>query len=321
MLNRMPAIVVGSVLLAASLPSPSGAADGSNSPPNGAAVLTIHKQVNEVHVAFTVEDSHKRLVRNVGAGEIRLLDDGQSISSLTSFSENSDLPLQLALLVDCSDSMHKNFRRERAAAQAFVDRLLRPEMDSLLLVDFAGQATLQDISLNSAGLVNTRMSSLESAGHTALYDAVYEASSKVQRMRTRQQPVRRAMILLSDGEDNDSRHGRAEAIEMAQRAEIVIYAITAHSRRYEYQGDSILRLMAEATGGRAFVLSSFDQVGKVFAEIENELRTQYSMTFHPAAPAQCGFHPLQVQYRDRKMRVRARQGYYLCGANDGASGQ
>jgi Ca-activated chloride channel family protein len=124
--------------------------------------------------------------------------------------------------------------------------------------------------------------------------------------------VRRVIILLSDGEDNDSRHGRAEALELAQRLDIVIYAITAHSRRYEYQGDSILRQIAAATGGRAFVLSNFDQAEKAFVQIEAELRTQYSLTFRPGSRMPCGFHTILVRYSDRKMRVRARDGYYSC---------
>jgi Ca-activated chloride channel homolog len=313
----------GSALLAVGVLLTAGscflvAADGSSTIAAGAE-LTIYKQVNEVHVSFTVEDGHKRLIRDVSPREISILDNGRPVSSLTSFRENSNLPLRLAVLMDCSDSMSKVFARERAAAQVFVERMLRPEIDSVLLVDFAGQSTIFDVPADSASLIATKLNSFEAAGHTAVYDAIYEASIRVQMTSIEHQPVRRVMILLSDGEDNDSRHGRSEAIEMAQRAEAVIYAITAHSRRYEYQGDAILHWMAEATGGRAFVLSSFDQVDRVFAEIERDLRTQYSLTFRPSAPTQCGFHPLQVQYRNRKMRVRAREGYYLCGASDSVS--
>jgi VWFA-related protein len=272
--------------------------------------LTIHRKVNEVHVSFTVEDRHNRPVRNIASDEIRLFDDGDPVDGLTSFGENSDLPLRLALLVDCSDSMRKNFRQERRAAEDFAQRLLRPNVDSLLLVDFAGQSSLSDVS-GTPHLVSAKIEGLEAAGHTALYDAIYEASTALGK-GNETQPVRRVMILLSDGEDNDSRHGRAEALELVQRSDIVIYAITAHSRRYEYQGDAILRHITEATGGRAFVLGSFDQAEKAFTQIEAELRTQYSLTFRPMPLNRCGFHNLQVRYRDRKMRVRARDGYYFC---------
>ena len=312
----MTAVLFAGLLCAMSLV----AADGSSSIPEGSVALTIRKQVNEVHVSFIVEDGHKRLLRDVTRDRVSVLDGGQPITNLTSFLENSDLPLRLALLIDCSDSMRKGFSKQRAAAQAFVERMLRPDIDSLVLMDFAGQSRMSEMPHASANLINTRISSLEPAGHTALYDALYEASITLQMNSAGQQPMRRVVILLSDGEDNDSRHGRAEALEMAQRADLVIYAITAHSRRYEYQGDAILRRIAEATGGRAYILSRFDQVEKVFAEIESELRTQYSLTFRPPAPNQCGFHPLQVQYRDRKMKVRARDGYFLCGASDVASG-
>jgi Ca-activated chloride channel homolog len=317
MLRRIMAALLAGLACTVSL----RAADGSSSIPEGSGALTIRKQVNEVHVSFIVEDGHKRLLRDVTRDRITVLDGGQWITNLTSFGENSDLPLRLALLIDCSDSMRKGFLKERAAAQAFVERMLRPDIDSLALIDFAGQSTISEMPHASANLINARISSFEPAGHTALYDAIYEASARLQMNNAGQQPMRRVMILLSDGEDNDSRHGRAEALEMAQRGDVVIYAITAHSRRYEYQGDAILRRIAEVTGGRAFILSSFDHVEKVFAEIESELRTQYSMTFRPPAPEECGFHRLQVQYQDRKMKVRARDGYFVCGANDVASGQ
>jgi Ca-activated chloride channel family protein len=273
--------------------------------------LTIQRQVSEVYLSFTAEDRHRKPLSDVRRDQVSVFDDGQAVKELTSFRQNSELPLRLALLVDCSDSMRKNFAKERRAAHAFAQQLLRPGLDSLLLVDFAGQSTTADVS-GGPHLVEAKMKTLEAAGHTALYDAIYEASTTLWMNREERQPVRRVMILLSDGEDNDSRHGRAEAIAMAQRAEIVIYAITAHSRRYEYQGDAILRRMAEATGGRAFVLSSFDLVEKVFTQIEADLRTQYSVTFRPGPGKTCGFHTLRVGHRDRKVQIRAREGYYLC---------
>lgn len=308
-MNRtLTALALSGVLLGGSA-AESGDGSRSSAEPDRPALI-LRKQVNEVHVSFTVEDRHKRPVRNIASDEIRLFDDGEEVTARTSFGENSDLALRLALLVDCSDSMRKNFRQERRAAADFAQRLLRPNLDSLLLVDFAGQASLFDAS-GSAHLVHAKMKTLEAAGHTALYDAIYEASIALGKNNA-SQPVRRVMILLSDGEDNDSRHGRAEALELAQRLDIVIYAITAHSRRYEYQGDSILRQIATATGGRAFVLSNFDQAEKAFVQIEAELRTQYSLTFRPDPRRPCGFHPIQLRYTDRKMRVRARDGYYFC---------
>jgi Ca-activated chloride channel homolog len=320
MFVRMVAVAAVGVLLMASIPPLLVATEDSSVATGGAAMLTIYRQVREVHVSFTVEDSRKRLVRDIGADQIKILDDGRPVLSITSFGENSDLPLRLALLLDCSDSMRKNFAGEVAAAHAFVERLLRPEIDSLLFIDFAGQSTISQSPANTyPTVVAARMKSLAASGHTAVYDAIYEAATRALNDDREHQPVRRVIILLSDGEDNDSRHGRAEAIEMAQRADIVIYAIRAHSRRFEYQGDAILRHMAEATGGRAFVLGRFDNVGKVFSEIESELRAQYSLTFRPTIPDGCGFHTLQVVYSNRKMRVRAREGYYSCSISDYAS--
>ncbi|MGE5737121.1 MAG: hypothetical protein ACM34E_18650, partial [Acidobacteriota bacterium] len=137
MLRRMMAALLAGLACTVSL----RAADGSSSIPERSVALTIRKQVNEVNVSFIVEDGHKRLLRDVTRDRITVLDGGQSITKLTSFGENSDLPLRLALLLDCSDSMRKGFSKERAAAQAFVERMLRPDIDSLTLIDFAGQST------------------------------------------------------------------------------------------------------------------------------------------------------------------------------------
>lgn len=307
MLRRLTILAVWGLLLSA--PALCSDETGLKTDATGPTV-TIRRQVNEVHLSFTVEDRNRRPVRNVVADEIRLFDDGQPVSAVTSFGENTGLAIHLALLVDCSDSMRKNFAQERRAAQNFSERLLRPKIDSLLLVDFAGQSSLADVS-GDPRLIQAKIGTLEPAGHTALYDAIYE-SSRILANSHGPEPVRRVMILLSDGEDNDSRHGRAEALELAQQSEITIYAITAHSPRYEYQGDAILRRMADATGGRTFVLSSFDQAHKAFAQIEADLRNQYSLTFRPTAGRSCGFHKIQIRHDQRKMRIRTRDGYFLC---------
>jgi Ca-activated chloride channel family protein len=124
-------------------------------------------------------------------------------------------------------------------------------------------------------------------------------------------PVRRLLILLSDGEDNYSLHSLQEAIEAAQRNDIAIYAITVHDRRYSHPGDAVLERLAAATGGRTFVLSKIAAVDQVFTRIEDELGAQYSVWFRSQA-AHVGYHRLEVLPRTGGLRIHAREGYYSC---------
>jgi Ca-activated chloride channel family protein len=125
-------------------------------------------------------------------------------------------------------------------------------------------------------------------------------------------PVRRIMVLFSDGEDNWSEHNLEDAIAAAQEADTAIYPITAHSHRYVYVGDKILRQLAENTGGHVFFLRNFDRPELVYKAIEAELRAQYVVGFRPAAEsAQAGFHTLKISTRNHKLKVRSRSGYYV----------
>jgi VWFA-related protein len=124
--------------------------------------------------------------------------------------------------------------------------------------------------------------------------------------------VRRAIVLLSDGDDNQSRVTRDEAIEMAQRAEVVIYAISTNASGYKERGDKVLEFMANATGGRAFFPFKIEDVGNAFTQIQDELRSQYSVAYRPAALASDGkYHSIEILAQNHKsLKVRSRKGYF-----------
>jgi VWFA-related protein len=157
-------------------------------------------------------------------------------------------------------------------------------------------------------LVATGLDQVQAGGQTALYDSVYAAAQALSNQEV--QPVRRVIILLSDGEDNWSRHNLQDAIAIAQDADLAIYPITAHRRRLEYAGDRPLQQLAEATGGQAFVLSRFSEAATVFDKIAAELRAQYILSFRPMATTS-GFHRVSISVRNRKsLIVRWRAGYF-----------
>jgi len=153
---------------------------------------------------------------------------------------------------------------------------------------------------------------LRAGGGTAMYDALFFACRDKLKNAPRSGPVRRAIILLSDGDDNQSRVTREEAIEMAQRAEVIVYTISTNITGVKKQGDKILERIADATGGRAFFPFQLRDVSNAFTEIQDELRSQYALAYIPDDFRPDGrFRSIQIVAHDQKQfHVRARRGYY-----------
>ena len=272
--------------------------------------MVIRTQVREVQVIFTVTDKHGRFVRGLGANQVRVLDNGSPVGGFTTFSEAHNLPLRIALLLDASDSMQPGFESERQAALSFLERIVRPEYDRAVVVSFANTEA-PTASTSRPMLLEGAVRKIRSGGETALYDALADVSGH--RLMTRREagPVRRMVILLSDGEDNYSRINLDEAIAALQQSEIAVYAISVHSRRLEYPGDKVLRRLSEATGGHVFLLSNYQAAAKVFATIEEEVRQQYVLGYRPSDTYAGGtYHALQViADPPHKRIVHARTGY------------
>jgi VWFA-related protein len=152
---------------------------------------------------------------------------------------------------------------------------------------------------------------LRPGGGTALHDAVFQASEKLAKSSLRG-PARRAIILLSDGDDNQSRHTREEAIEAALRAEVIIYVISTNVTGEDKRGDKVLMRYAEATGGRVFFPLRIEEVSNAFAEIQDELRSQYVVAYKPEDFQQDGrYRAISINAPDRpNVKIRARKGYY-----------
>jgi VWFA-related protein len=307
MFQNLTAVLYASLLLA--VPS-STKAPVSTASAYSPTIGTFRRRVEEVRVSFSVQEGAKTL-RNASADQFTVYDNAQAISSFTTFSETSNLPLRVGLLVDRSDSMRREFGVEQDAARQFLKKVIRPQTDSVFGLDFTHKFLFHE-PLEFEELVSSGNPSLFAGGQTALYDAIY-AAAQVKGMNVSETgPVRRAVILLSDGEDNCSMHGLDDAILAAQRRDIAIYAITVHSERVKFHGDAILRELAEATGGRAYVLGNLKKIGPAFEEIQEDLRSAYTVGFRLPVPDQCGYHTLYVEAHDPKLKVRARQGYVAC---------
>jgi VWFA-related protein len=266
-----------------------------------------------VNVVFTVTDRHGRYVKNLAKSDFSVLDDSKPSGQIRSFHSETDLPLQVGLMVDASNSVRDRFKFEQESAIEFLNQTVRPRYDKAFVVGFdVTPEVTQDFTDNTEAL-SRGVRALRPGGGTAMYDALYFACRDKLLKEARNGPVRRAIILLSDGEDNMSHVTREESIEMALRAEVIVYTIstniTGGARR---SGDKVLERIAEATGGRAFFPFQLNDVANAFVEIQDELRSQYALSYNPSDLRTDGrYHTIEIVAQNHKgLRVRSRRGYY-----------
>jgi Ca-activated chloride channel family protein len=293
-------------------PSTQGKAGQDLNPPDD-PTTTITKTVNEVNVVFTVTDRHGRYVKNLGKGDFSVLDDRKPAGQIRSFHSETDLPLQVGLMVDASNSVRDRFKFEQESAIEFLNQTVRPRYDKAFVVGFdVTPEVTQDFTDNTEAL-SRGVRALRPGGGTAMYDALYFACRDKLLKEPRNVPVRRAIILLSDGDDNMSHVTREEAIEMALRAEVIVYSISTNiTGGARHSGDKVLERIADATGGRAFFPFQLNDVANAFVEIQDELRSQYALSYNPSDLRTDGrYHTIEILAQNRKgLRVRSRHGYY-----------
>ncbi len=291
---------------------PTGAQGSLLSDDEGRPLETIRKRVDEVNVVFTVTDKHGHFVKDLAKSDFRVLDDDKPAAAILSFSSETNLPLRVGLLVDASNSIRDRFRFEQEAAIEFLNSIIRPRSDRAFVIGFDTTAEVTQDFTDSTGKLSRGIHLLRPGGGTAMYDAVYYACRDKLMKAKIEGPVRRAIILLSDGEDNQSRVTREEAIEMAQRAEVIIYAISTNVSGVKLRGDKVLERLADATGGRAFFPFKIQDVANAFSEIQDELRSQYLLAYKPADLKPDGrYRSIDIEAENhKKLRVRARKGYY-----------
>ena len=274
------------------------------------SVATIVHIVNEVRVVFTVTDRHGHYIKDLKRNDFRVIDD-QKPAELRSFRSETDLPLQVGLLVDASNSVRDRFKFEQDAAIEFLNSIIRPRYDKAFVVGFDATPEVTQDFTDSTEHLSTGVRMLRAGGGTAMYDALYFACRDKLLKQEQTGPVRRAIILLSDGDDNLSHVTREEAIDMAARAEVIVYTISTNISGMKGNGDKVLERIADATGGRAFFPFQMREMSDAFQSIQEELRSQYAVAYKPANFAADGrYRTIQILAQDKGMKVRTRKGYY-----------
>lgn len=274
------------------------------------AAYTISRNVPEVRIQFTVADEHGRLIPDLSVSDLRILDDHVPVDHIKHFERMSDLPLRLGLLLDVSDSMKRAMDQEKSVALAFVRRVVRPGTDRAFVMAFGDTVQIfQDPTSEVADLIGAVKQAKGPGESTDFFDAVYSGCVN-QWKKAENAPVHRVMVVISDGEDTGSRHVLNDVIAAAQRSEIQIYTINLHLRKRPYAGDGVLQKLADETGGQFFIANNAREADAIFSGLEQELRTQYYVSFRPPDELP-GYHALQLEVQNpKKTMVHARHGYY-----------
>lgn len=271
----------------------------------------ITLEVTRVNLLFTVTDRKGRFVTNLGRPDFEVLENRKP-QGILEFTAESDLPLRMAILVDTSNSIRDRFRFIQEAAVEFINSVLRPRQDKAAVVSFDTTAeVVSDLADNHDHLAKL-IRDLRPGGGTSLYDAVFFACRDKLGQEQPRHKFRRAMIIISDGDDNQSRYSRDQALEMAQKNDVVIYTISTNITRTETDGDKVLKYLASETGGLSLFPFKVEDLGQSFENIANELRHQYNIFYRPEPLRTDGrYQTVDVRVKNRKdLVVRARKGYY-----------
>jgi VWFA-related protein len=267
--------------------------------------------VTRVNMLFTVTDRKGRFVTDLVKDDFQVFENKRP-QTIAEFTAETDLPLRLGILIDTSNSIRERFKFEQEAAVSFIQSVVHQGRDKAMVVSFDTSAELVSDLVDDTERLEAAIRGLRPGGGTALYDAVYFACrDKLSKDQPRHK-FRRAIVIVSDGDDNQSQYSRDQALEMAQKADVVIYAISTNVVRGETDGDKILKYLTAETGGQAFFPFKVEDLEQSFENIANELRHQYNVFYRPEPLNTDGrYHTVDLKVKGRRdLIVRCRKGYY-----------
>jgi len=286
----------------------------------------LRSTVDEVALFFAATD-HGKAVTELAAQDVGILDDHAPPASLIDFRSESGLPLRLGVLIDTSESITGRFSFEQNAAAGFIQKVLTNKDDRAFVVGFSNSILLvQDLSSDQYQIAHA-IEELAPAGGTALWDAVAFASQKLG-TEAEQQPMARILVVISDGEDNSSTNTLKEAIQAAERNQVIVYTVStkeySDSEPLERStGDRALMTLADQSGGAFFSPGSVMNLKRSLADLQQVIRSRYLVSYKPAhfhADGQYRKIEVKVRKSGRQLRVYARKGYYALPKASGGSG-
>jgi VWFA-related protein len=291
-----------------------------------------------VNVLFTAQDRNRRLILNLKPEDIQIFENGQ-LQEITAFGKQIDLPLSIAILIDTSVSQERTLPEEKSAAKAFVESVVRASKDEVAIISFTGESTLEQGMTSNTARLQRAIDGVKFvppsgyigggvvagtppisggnqmiAGSTAIWDSIWVTSEDI--LGPAPERTRRAIILLSDGDDTSSRKKLNDAVQAAQRAEAVIYSIGIGDNFYFGVNKGALEKVSEQTGGRAYFPRDERELREAFKQIQEEMRSQYLVAYEPTNNAQDGtYRKIEIklvnpELRRQKVKLTHRQGYF-----------
>jgi Ca-activated chloride channel homolog len=264
-----------------------------------------------VSMLFSVIDRKGRFVTDLTKDDFEVYEN-KRLQTVQQFAAESNLPLRLGILIDTSNSIRERFRFEQDAASEFLKDAMRTTNDKAMVLSFDSNAEMVSDLTPDTDKLDASIRGLHSGGGTALYDAIYMACRDKLAQEQPSYKFRRVIVVVSDGEDNSSERTRDQALEMALKSEVIIFAISTNMTRVESDGDKVLRYFTQKTGGRAFFPFKVEDLAESFQVIAEEVRHQYTILYKPDPILTDGmFHQVDVRVKGHKeLTVRARNGYY-----------
>jgi VWFA-related protein len=299
-------------------------------------VIKVDTEV--VNVLFTAQDRSRRLLLNLKPEDIRLLENGQP-QEISAFSRQVDLPLSLAILIDTSASQERTLPEEKAAAISFIESVIRPTKDEVSVISFTGESTLEQGMTNNLDRLRRAVNRVQfvppsgyigggvvvgtppasgrnqaTQGSTAIWDSIWVTSEEV--LGPAPEKTRRAIILLTDGNNTYGQKKLDDAVQAAQKAEAVVYTIGIGDNFYDGVNEGVLKKLSEGTGGRAYFPRDEVELRQAFKQIQDEMRSQYLIAYEPSNQALDGsYRKIEIQLVNpalakEKIKLTHRQGYF-----------
>jgi Ca-activated chloride channel family protein len=298
----------------------------------------VRVETDLTNILFTAIDKDKRFVTTLQREDVRVFEN-DAVQEIFTFQRETDLPLSLVVLIDTSRSQKEVLPDEKLAARAFVDSVIRPDKDQAAIISFTGKPTIEQALTNDLESLRSGIERVtiklppdegvggriatpqdiadpnydDTIGYTSIWDSLSFTAREV--LTHTPDRTRRAIILLSDGDDTFSRIKREEAIDEAIKANVFIYSIGIGSADNGVEEDT-LRKVSEKTGGKAFFPEDERELKAAFAQIEAELRSQYALAYTPSNRTRDGSYRrirleiVNAQLKKQKLRLLYRQGYY-----------
>jgi len=268
-------------------------------------------EVALVNLSFSVKDKKGQLITDLTQGNFKIFENNKP-QEVLNFGRETDLPITVALVIDTSTSIRDKFKYEQEAAIDFFHTTIRRKKDKGLLLSFDSNIELLHDFTDDPDALTKSVKALKPGGGTRMFDAIFQVCQEKLKGEV---GSRKILILISDGDDNLSSESLESTLEMAQRADVAIFAISTNSSAFfgmsSPKNDKVLKRLADETGGRAFFPLKIDELAQSFQDIAQELRSQYSLAYRSNNPNRDGaFRSIKIDTDRRDLRVRARKGYY-----------